>query len=286
MGRSLSDVISRLTVGRFSLYAIQDGVYHVDPLSAFPNSDTDVWKHATLDNDGMLGIGMGCFLVTDGDRVVMVDSGMGRWADAPDKVRATTGLMPEGLERLGIGADQVEMVIHTHLHADHFGGDVTDSGEAFFPNARLVAHRADLDYFRDVEGWLADRVRDEFLPLVEEGCVDLLDDAMTLVPGITVEMSPGHTPGHISVLIDSEDSQALVVGDVVHHPLQVEHPTWSWIGDLDAEVAAHTRLETVQRLADSDGLLTAGHFPPPGFGHVKTSEGSARFQPVGTAEIS
>lgn len=279
-------MIWRLTVGRFSIYAIQDGVYHIAPASAFPASDTDAWKGATLDHEGMLGIGIGCFLVTDGDRVVMVDSGMGRWPEAPDKVRATAGLMPEGLKTLGIGPDQVEMVIHTHLHADHFGGDVTDSGEAFFPNARVVVHRADLDYFRDAEGWLANRVRDEFLPLVEEERVDLLDDAETLVPGIAVEMSPGHTPGHISVLIDSENSSALMVGDVMHHPLQVQYPNWNWIGDVDPELAAQTRIATVQRLAEKGDLLAAGHFPQPGFGRVETSEGSARFEIAATTEIS
>ncbi|MFP3881878.1 MAG: MBL fold metallo-hydrolase [Actinomycetota bacterium] len=279
-------MIWRLTVGRFSLYAIQDGVYHIDPVSVFPDSDSDAWKGVALARDGMLGIGIGCFLVTDGDRVFMVDSGMGRWPEAPDKVRATTGRMPEGLETLGIGADQVEMVIHTHLHADHFGGDVTNSGEAFFPNARLIVHRADVDHFRDAEGWLADRVREEFLPLVEEGRVDFVHDAKTLVPGIAVEMSPGHTPGHISVLIDSENNQALVVGDVMHHPLQVQHPTWNWVGDVDPEVAAQTRIKTVQRLAEKGELLAAGHFPQPGFGRVESSDGSARFEPVATTEIS
>lgn len=189
-------------------------------------------------------------------------------------------MMPEGLETLGIGADQVEMVIHRHLHTDHFGGDVTDSGEAFFPNARFVVHHADLDYFRNAEGWLGDRVRAEFLPLVDEGRVDLVDDDKTLVPGIAVEMSPGHTPGHISVLIDSADSQALVVGDVMHHPLQVEYPTWNWLGDVSSERAAQTRIETVQRLAENDELLAAGHFPQPGFGHVETSGGSNWFEPV------
>lgn len=276
-------MIWSVRVGRFTMFAIKDGVYHTDPRASFPDSDSAVWDGEPLTEDGKLGVEIGCFLVSDGDRIFMVDSGLGRWPDAPEGVRAATGMMPAALETLGIEPKQVEMVIHTHLHADHFGGDVNDDAEPFFPNARVVAHGEDLEYFRDAQGWLGDRVRKEFLPLVRAGLVDLVDAPQTLVPGVAVEMAPGHTPGHMSVLISSGEAEALVTGDVMHHPVQVRHTDWNWEADLDPEAAAATRAATVQRLARSKGILAANHFPAPRFGRVEGRNGMMRFEPLSSA---
>jgi glyoxylase-like metal-dependent hydrolase (beta-lactamase superfamily II) len=267
--RSLCPVIWKLPLGAMVLYAIEDGSYFADPTQVFPGSDSKAWDDSGRESDGKLRFSIGCFVLTDGDRVVMVDTGMGRWPDAPPAVRAQVGAMPQALRTLGMSPGDVDLVIHTHLHPDHFGGDVTDEGVPFFPHARIVAHQADFDHFRHSEGWLADRVRGEFVPLVEAGPVELIDGPRTVTPGVSVEETPGHTPGHLLVRIRSEDSAALIMGDITHHPLQVSHPDWNSAGDHNPELAATTRRRVLDRAAGTDTVVTANHHPKPGFGTVE-----------------
>ncbi len=262
-------------LGALTLHAVEDGWYHTDPLASFPGSTSAAWEAAGV--TGRLRVRLGCFVVVDGERVVMVDSGMGS-ATLPAEADAVSGRLPQALERLGIPPTAVEAVIHTHLHVDHCGGDRAADGRAFFPEARLVAHQADMDHFSADESWLGEHVRREFLPFVAEGRVDIRTGGGKVVPGITVEETPGHTPGHMSVVVASGDDEVLIGGDVSHHPVQVAHPGWSSAGDVDPEQAAVTRTEVLARLAATGVLFAAGHYPHP-WGRVASRDGTLHWEP-------
>ncbi|WP_084955772.1 MBL fold metallo-hydrolase [Thermoactinospora rubra] len=184
-----------------------------------------------------------CYLLRDSrDHVTLVDTGVGpvgspasSWAPVPGRLR-------EELAALGVRPADVDTVIFTHMHSDHYSGTVVD-GEPVFANARHVIQRAEPNP-------LAEQLRD-LLHLVE-------GDA-EVAPGVWVRHTPGHTPGHQIV----ETGGFTMAGDVLHHPVQLADPTIRYVYDDDSDLAAKTRLDLVARLRAERRLLATAHFPEP-----------------------
>lgn len=258
--------------GGFRLYAIEDGWFFTTPADMFPDSDPAVWeKHAHyLTPEGTLRISLGCFLLAGPDALVMVDSGMGDVPAGMLPPGAEAGLMPQALARLSLEPAQVTAVVHTHLHLDHWGGDLSKEGTAFFPNASVHVHRNELTYWLETAASpTAAMVRARFRPLVEQGRVVPLDADSDVVPGVTATETFGHTPGHLSVVITSHGERAFILGDVAHHPLQAGNPDWRMHADIDGFAAGRTRQRVFAELADDEALVAGGHFPGPGMGRVR-----------------
>jgi glyoxylase-like metal-dependent hydrolase (beta-lactamase superfamily II) len=266
--------------GRFTIYGIEDGWMLRDPMEFLPDSDPEVWvAHPEFLDEGKIRVSLGCFLVAGPSGLVMVDTGLG----PPPDPRMASGKMPEALGTIGIRPDEIDTVIHTHLHVDHIGGNLDDSGRPFFPNARLFVHSAELDYWLAIEGPRGDRVRSVFEPL--GGMVDAVGGDREIRPGVAMVESFGHTPGHMSVELRSEGRRAVLGGDVTHHPLQAAYPEWNMAADYDRALAVRSRRLLYEGLAADDGLLGAGHFPRPGFGSVVVDEGVRVFVPAQVSEL-
>ena len=120
-------------------------------------------------------------------------------------------------------------------------------------------------------------MRTDFLPFQAEGRVEARRRGGEVLPGISVEEAPGHTPGHMIVLVESAGAAVLIGGDVSHHPIQVANPRWSSAGDVDPEQAAATRAAMFARVAAAGSLFAAGHYPA-ALGHVVGREGSLRWE--------
>ncbi len=258
--------------GAFRLYAIEDGWFFTAPGDMFPDSDPMVWEKQAhyLTPEGMLRISLGCFLVAGPDVLVMVDSGMGTVPAGMLPPGAEAGLMPQALASLGLDPAKVTAVVHTHLHLDHWGGDLTREGAAFFPNASVYVHRRELTYWLETAASpTASMVRARFRPFVEQGRVVPLDADSEVAPGVTATETFGHTPGHLSVVIASRGERTFILGDVAHHPLQAGNPDWRMHADIDAPAAGRTRHRIFAELADAGALVAGGHFPGPGIGRVR-----------------
>ncbi|HEY5625239.1 MAG TPA: MBL fold metallo-hydrolase, partial [Dehalococcoidia bacterium] len=175
----------------------------------------------------------------------------------------------------GVPPDDVDIVLHTHLHPDHVGWNM--SGDApTFPNARYFAPRADWDYFNGALA--ANPQMGQVIPLNDMGRLELYDGEITITSEVTTLPTPGHTPGHCSVLVNSDGEKVLIMGDVAHHPAQADRPEWSSGFDLDGSLAATTRKKMMDRLVE-EGLLAAFcHFPGDGFGRISESAGKRVFQ--------
>ena len=178
----------------------------------------------------------------------------------------------------GVEPDSVDRVVFTHLHVDHVGWSVTD-GAATFPNARYLLPEADWDYFR-AESRSSDNphIAAQVEPLEALGVMELVSGEYALTDEITALPTPGHTPGHQSFVIASAGERALILGDVAHHPGQVEETDWSPSFDADGSVSATTRGQLMERLEASGELVAACHFPAPGLGHVVRLEGKRIFR--------
>jgi glyoxylase-like metal-dependent hydrolase (beta-lactamase superfamily II) len=199
---------------------------------AFPaiHSDMDWW------------IPVNCALLRERDTTVLVDTGVGPQPRA---------FMPE-LETMlleQLEPEEVDIVVHTHLHIDHVGWT------GVFPNARYVVHEDDWSYFMS-ESSLAERphLREKVLPLAEQ--VELVSGEAEIAPGVRVQPAPGHTPGHLIVRADGYAA----IGDLVAHELQVVDPELVFVNDMDSDVAAATRRRIVAELAEEGSAVIAGHF--------------------------
>ena len=210
-----------------------------------------------------------CFLVETPDARVLVDTGVGlRGGD----------FLPDAQERLrdAVDPESVDVVVFTHLHVDHIGWNAVD-GEPYFPRARYLTNERDWTWFvaRDDRRHLNDA---QLRPLERAGVIEFVREGQA-VPGVRVMPTPGHTPGHSSVVVDEK---LVLLGEVVVHPAQLLDPSVQYVSDADHERARATRVETLQWLADEELLVGVPHFFG-GVGRIRREGASFRFA-AGTAQ--
>ncbi|MDB5482396.1 MAG: fold metallo-hydrolase [Caulobacteraceae bacterium] len=183
---------------------------------------------------------------------------------------------------LGWTRDSVDTVVCTHLHVDHVGWNtMLEDGKwvPTFPKARYLMGRTELDHWRgekddkDTQEILADSVQ----PILDAGLAELVDMDHRISPEIRLTPTPGHTPGHVSVMIESEGQTAVITGDMTHHPCQMAHPDWSPPFDSDPNAAATMRRRMFAEWADRPILVIGTHYAGPTAGHVRTDGEAFRF---------
>ncbi len=268
----------KLECGSYELFVIEDGYYWRDPETYYAASTERDWRFHPRNDRGQARLNFGCYLISDGEHTMMVDSGIGEVAQEG----MTAGLMPEAVDSLGIGRDRVELVVYTHMHYDHIGGSQRD-GSIVFPNARHVVHAKEWQHWKSVSDEFGRAAQKIMAPLFDSGAVDLIDGDIEVLPGITAIETFGHTPGHVTVHVESEGSRTLIGGDMSNHPFQVEHPDWSLPVDNDHLLAGTARDRVFEEIKDTDVTFVAPHYPMPGVGRIVT-EGEIRvFEPEPTA---
>ncbi|MEV8123285.1 MBL fold metallo-hydrolase [Streptomyces sp. NPDC085944] len=241
------------------------------------------------DGQGVLRLASHSFAVeTDGMRV-LVDTGIGNgkrranpaWHDLNSDYEAR-------LRAAGFAPESVDLVVLTHLHADHVGWNTRAEGDAWvptFPNARYLTSRTEWEYWADVDMEEARRqmFRDSVHPVREAGLLDLVDvadEGTDVARGVRLLPTPGHTPGQVAVALSSVGETALITGDSIHHPVQMAHPELCSCVDVSPGLAARTRNRLLDSLAGTSTLLLGSHFPAPTAGHVRREDGGYRLLPV------
>ena len=176
------------------------------------------------------------------------------------------------LERAGFAPESIDRVLCTHLHVDHIGWNTRlDDGKwvPTFPRARYLFGRTEFEFWSRADD-AEDRVvmQDSVLPVVEAGLVDLVEPDHQVCSSISLEPTPGHTPGHVSVYVRSQGEQAVITGDMLHHPAQCAHPEWGSSADVDSERAVQTRRSFLARHAGTPTLVLGTHFATPTAGRI------------------
>ncbi len=167
----------------------------------------------------------------------------------------------------------------THLHVDHVGWNTRLVGDRWVPtftNARYLFGRTEYEHWRDHSD-APDKAAvfgDSVKPIADAGKADLVASDARLTDEITLIPTPGHSPGHMSVHIRSDGEEALLTGDVAHHPCQMAHLDWSSTADSDPRQSAKTRRELFSRFADTPTLVIGGHFNA---GHIRRDGDAFKF---------
>ncbi|MFF2807146.1 MBL fold metallo-hydrolase [Streptomyces sp. NPDC058000] len=241
------------------------------------------------DPAGVLRLASQSFALSVGGLRVLVDTGIGN-----GKTRANPAwhdLRTDYLRRLtaaGFAPDRVDLVILTHLHADHVGWNTQAREGAWvptFPHARYAVSRIEREFWA---GYTMDEprrqmFRDSVHPIEDAGLLDLVDvpsQGADIAPGLRLVPTPGHTPGHLAVEVSSRGATALITGDCLHHPVQLAHPALGSCVDIDPGQAQATRRSLLSTLADRETLLLGTHFPPPTAGRVIADGDAYRLAPV------
>lgn len=263
-------------VGDLQVSPVLDGQARTPPTAAYRmggeptgrgGADDDWAPHrAFLADDGLLEIALGGFLVRGGDRVVLVDTGVG------DLRRGVFvgGQLLEGLAALGVTPGDVTDVVLTHLHFDHVGW-TTQHGEIVFPRATYRCDRRDWAHFVGPDPGATRKLS----PLADR--LETWDGSGPLLPGLDTLAAPGHTPGSTVVVLSSGTDRALLLGDVVHCPVELLDDEWGSIGDVDPELARRTRTALARELEGTDVPVAAAHFPGLRFGRLLTGAGRRRW---------
>ncbi|MCC6976001.1 MAG: MBL fold metallo-hydrolase [Anaerolineae bacterium] len=258
-----------IKLGDFELYLITDGTVQVDaggPFGLVPRSLYQ--RYFQPDPNNLIPMALTCMLVKAGGHNILIDTGLGD--KLTDRMKENWNLsrpegLIEGLARHGVSPDQIDIVIDTHLHGDHCAGN-TSFGEMgivpTFPKAHYyVQKREHYDATHTNERTRATYYEVNFQPLVDSGQMTLLEGDTEIIPGIRGVLTPGHTPGHQSIWLESRGEHALFVSDLASYAVHFERLSWMTSYDVEPLVTLESKRRWQQWALDHHALLIFQHDP-------------------------
>ena len=282
----------RLTIGNLEILSLPDATLRGSNISDFfPGEPKEAWDayRDEVGEDGLIKtpVNLASFLISSNEHLALVDTGIGSEAVHPFP---KGGVLLDEMRSAGVRPEDVNIVFATHLHFDHIGWHVTmrgDSPEPTFPNARYVFPKVDWDALLEpdevtmgrhpgdysagaAKGFAASRPIAERLEQI--GNMELVNGDHNITDEITTVDTPGHTPGHMSLLVSSAGERLFVLGDVAGIPAQLEVPERVFAPDVHPDLGRKTRMETVKWLEREGLMVASAHFPAPGFGRVLRGE--------------
>ena len=240
-----------------------------------------------MDEAGNLIMSIHALVIDDGEKRIVVDTCIGN--DKQRNIPSWTNLQTDflkDLEQAGYPRESIDMVMCTHLHVDHVGWNtmlVDGRWIPTFPNARYLMAEKEWRYWNshaeEEASWPV--IEDSVRPIVDSGLAEFVEEDHELTSEVRLISTPGHTPGHVSVLIESEGSRALITGDCIHHPVQMTRTDWCSSADFDQDQGQATRESLLKHYVDSDVLVIGTHFATPTAGYIKSLEEGAYWLDVG-----
>ena len=251
-----------MRVGSLDILPIHDGSarFVAKEFLRYTGTAADPWAphQQFIVDDGELDFSLGGFLIRVGDRVVLIDAGVG----VINKPPFIGGALVDSLRAVGVEPADITDVCFTHLHFDHVGW-ATQQGNIVFQNATFRCHRADWAHF--VEGDDPGSVR-KLAPIADR--MEFWEKDGVLFPGITVTGAPGHTPGSTIFVINNGGEQAMLLGDAVHCPIELVEDDWEAVYDVDPVLARRTREALSREIEGRNIPVAAAHFPGLQFGRL------------------
>jgi glyoxylase-like metal-dependent hydrolase (beta-lactamase superfamily II) len=274
-------LVETRSLGAWRLHALQAGGQKLDGGAMFGVVPRPLWERRIApDERHRIPLGMRCLLVEHDAGPILIDTGVGNKEDA--KFHGIYGIenagaegrtaLEDGLRAVGLTPEDIVLVINTHLHFDHAGGNSwrTPGGEVLptFPRARYVVQAGELAYAeRPNERTAASYFPPNWAPLVASGQLTVVSGETEVLPGVVLRPTPGHTPHHQSVLLTSGGETACFLGDVVP---TTHHLPLPWIMGYDVEplVTLESKRQLLAEAEASGWLLVFEHDAAVGFGRL------------------
>jgi glyoxylase-like metal-dependent hydrolase (beta-lactamase superfamily II) len=268
-----------IIVGEFTVTVVSDGVLNSNHDVILGIDKAESARLTGIPYGQPLPLDVNCFLIRHRGRLILSDAGSGH------TMGPTLGKVPQNLRAIGIAPDAIDIIMLTHLHPDHSLGLIDEVGNAVFPKAELIMHKAEAAFWLDRAAQPGDSERvtrntkaQRTVTAPYRDRIRRIEDGEVL-PGITAMLRPGHTPGHTNWLIQSSGNRVLLWGDIVHlASVQMVHPDATLVFDVEPTLARASR-ERVLEFVAAEGLLVAGtHLPFPGFGRIERVGQGFRFR--------
>lgn len=276
----------RTTLGDFELTILSDGNYLLDGGAFFGVIPKVMWsKRLQPDELNRLSCGLNSVLVRGGKKTVLIETGIGnKLGDRMKKIYAPEEKLLTSLNEVGVSPEEIDVVINTHLHFDHCGWNtVYHDGRAVatFPNAKYYAQRGEWEYAqRATERDRVSYISDNYNPLVESGQMELIDGSRELLPGISVEVFPGHTQHMQAVHIESNGKHACYISDLIPTTAHIDI-AWGMGFDLFPLETIASKKKFYQRAIPENWLVIFTHDPKMPWARIESAaDGKLVTKPV------
>jgi glyoxylase-like metal-dependent hydrolase (beta-lactamase superfamily II) len=275
----------RMMLGDLEITALSDGTVKI-PLNT-------LYNHTTPDHIDRVLAGVfqsspseasvNAYLVNTNERLVLIDAGTGAY------LGPTLGKLIENIRAAGYQPEQIDDVLLTHIHTDHSGGLLV-GGKRAFPNASLHINKRDVDYWLnpanaraapDVKKALYAEAMEAVTPYIDAGKLKTFTDNAEPIPGFKTILRAGHTPGHSSIVLESQGKKLVIWGDITHGDVvQFDEPGIAIAFDEDSEKAIISRQRAFAEAADEGYLVAGAHISFPGIGHVRRDRDNYDWVPL------
>jgi len=278
--------VHRLTLGDFELTILSDGKYFLDGGTFFGVIPKVMWsKRMQPDELNRLSCGLNSVLVRGGEKIVLIETGIGnKLGERMKKIYAPEEKLLNSLQAVGVAPEEIDVVINTHLHFDHCGWNtIYRDGRAAptFPNAKYYVQRGEWEYAqRASERDRISYISDNYNPLVESGQMELIDGARELLPGVSVDVYPGHTQYLQAVNVESNGKRASYVSDLIPTIAHLDI-AWGMAFDLFPLDILASKKRFYARAVPEDWLVIFTHDPKTPWAYVEiTNDGKYVARPA------
>ena len=270
-------------IGDLELLVVSDGVIRQDAGATFGLVPRVMWEPYVPDIDEKyrLEVGLNSLIIRGGGKTVLVDTGCGtKTKRAPGAMGIEkSGALFESMHKEGVAPEEIDIVINSHLHFDHCGGNTVNDGgrvRPAFPRARYLIQKGEWDAAMQPN----DRTRGTYLaenfePLEAAKQVELVDGDAEILPGVRMTRAPGHTEDHVIVEVDSGGHYGIYIGELSQHPVQLERLAWISAFDIMPVVSLETKKRFVEKSLEKNATIISVHHEYPGLGRLR-SEGKLR----------
>ena len=276
-------------LGNLHLRVLTDGRYFQDAGAVFGIVPKVMWERLGIElNDRhQMALGLNSLLLSSQGKTILIETGVGE----KERPRAQSTPLEQGnlldeLRAAGVAPDGVDVVINTHLHADHCGWNTRRGGDGAyvptFPHARYLIQRGEWEAATHPnERTRATYLAENLQPLADAGCLELVDGETRVTDEVTIVPTHGHTADHASVVLASGGEKAIYLGDMVQHPAQLERAAWVSSFDVYPLEAMETKKSVVARAIAERQLVVAVHCEFPGLGYMtESADGKRTWTPI------
>jgi glyoxylase-like metal-dependent hydrolase (beta-lactamase superfamily II) len=277
-------------IGDVRVTRVVDLVMQVSPRFIFPDATPEnlaPMKHWLaphfLDEEGRVPLSIHTFVIEAGGRRLLADTCLGNDKPRPfPEWNLREGTFLSDLEKAGFSAGSIDGVLCTHLHVDHVGWNTMLQDGAWvptFPNARYLIADREWDFWKtDTDALGTAVLGDSVQPIFDADRAELVNAEYEVSGEVRLVPTPGHTPGHVSIEISSRGEEAIITGDLIHHPLQCARPDWKDNFDVSREMARETRTKFLERYEDKPALILGTHIGAPTAGRIARDGDAWRFE--------